>query len=737
MGLEASLDFETRCDVDLKVHGAARYFASNHFRPLILCYSIDGGGVQTWLWGEPVPVDLDRHIRSGGLIRAYNASFERQCLNWLYRNCNWPEVKLEQYRCTAAEAAAMGLPRRLSRAAQALGLPEQKDDGGAALIRFFSNPIKKLEAVPRFRDPADHPDRFEEFINYCRQDVRTEMALSKRVARLSDYEQEIYFLDQKINDRGVRIDRVSALAAIKLVATANDRLNQKLQAVTGGAVSACSEVSKLTNWLLGQGVEIDGLAKDQVLSVLDCNDISSEARQALELRQDAAKTSTTKIKAFLNRASSDGRVRGAFLYHAASTGRWSSIGVNFANLPRPRREFDEANLDLASLFEAFRSCDPDWLETLYGQKLGRPLYLVSDAIRGFVWSAPGHDLISADYSGIEGAVIAWLADEKWKLEAMRDIIADPSKPDMYRVTAAAIMGTTTDVVTKKHPLRQSVGKVSELALGFGGGVSAFVAMAKGYGVDLDSLYVPVWGAAEQVMRDRVTRRYNRLLKSSNKAKTDVLSREAWLACEIIKNGWREKNSAIAALWSDLEAAMRDAIDRPGEQFTAGKCTYLVKNNFLWCRLPSGRCLAYGSPKLVDQVWVKLGDAEESEIMDRREAEKLAQAGEASIEGDATPSISALGVNAISGRYERFNLYGGLASENVTQATARDILAHGMQTVERHGYPIVAHVYDEVVCEVPADFGDLADFERILCQLPDWATGLPLTASGWRGKRYRK
>ena len=733
MGLEASLDFETRCDVDLKVHGAARYFASPHFRPLILCYSIDGGEVQTWLWGKPVPADLDQHIRSGGLIRAYNASFERQCLTWLYHNCGWPKIELKQYRCTAAEAAAMGLPRRLDRAAQALGLPEQKDDNGSWLIRFFSNPIKKTEQPPRFREPEDFSDRFEEFIDYCRQDVRTEMALSKRVARLSDYEQEIYLLDQQINDRGVRIDRVSALAALRLVATAKDRLDAKLREVTGGAVSACSEVSKLTNWLVGQGVEIGGLAKDEVVSVLDTIDLTPEARQALELRQDAAKTSTTKIKAFLNRASDDDRVRGAFLYHAASTGRWSSIGVNFANLPRPRREFEEADLDLAQLFEAFRSCDPDWLETLYGPVLGRPLYLVSDAIRGFVWSAPGHDLISADYSGIEGAVIAWLANETWKLEAMREIIADPSKPDMYRVTAAAIMGTTTEIVTKKHPLRQSVGKVSELALGFGGGVSAFVAMAKGYGVDLDSLYGPVWGAADQPMRDRVTRRYNRLLRAKNKAKTDVLSREAWLACEIIKNGWREKNSAIAALWSDLEDAMRDAIDRPGEQFTAGKCTYLVKNNFLWCRLPSGRCLAYGSPKLIDQVWVKLNGDDDSEIMDRKDAEKLAQAGEATIESDARPSVSALGVNAVSGRYERFGLYGGLAAENVTQATARDILAHGMQTK----YPIVAHVYDEIVCEIPADFGDLADFEKLLCQLPDWAVGLPLTASGWRGKRYRK
>src|SRR5690606_38493764 len=152
------------------------------------------------------------------------------------------------------------------------------------------------------------------------------------------------------------------------------------------------------------------------------------------------------------------------------------MGVNFANLPRPRREFDDAHLDRKTLFEAFRSEDPDWLKFLYGDLLGRPLHLVSDAIRGFIMAAPAHELVQADYSGIEGAVIAWSSGEDWKVAAMYEIIADPSLPDMYRRTAAGIMNTTTDIVTKKYPLRQSVDKVSELALGFGGGVSAFHSM---------------------------------------------------------------------------------------------------------------------------------------------------------------------------------------------------------------------------------------------------------------------
>ena len=124
-------------------------------------------------------------------------------------------------------------------------------------------------------------------------------------------------------------------------------------------------------------------------------------------------------------------------------------------------------------------------------------------------------------------------------------------------------------------------------------------------------------------------------------------------------------------------------------------------------------------------------------MDREVAEAAELKGEVKIEGAASPRITALGVNSVTKKWERHSLYGGLLAENDTMAMERDLLVNGMFKAEAAGYPIIAHVYDEMIAEVPRGWGSVAEFERIICGLPAWADGLPLTASGWRGKRYRK
>lgn len=742
-GLE--IDFETRSAVDLRTRGVYNYMDSPTTEPLMASFKINGGPVMRWRPPQPCPPEIVAHVEAGGMISAHNAAFER--LLWqkiLTPRYGWPETKTEQFRCTAATAAAMALPRDLEGLGAALGLEVQKDKEGKALIRFFSIPRrpKKGEdpAGIYFHEPADYPEKFERFHDYCDVDVITEAEADGRMVPLSDAEQNLYVLSERINDRGIRVDVRSAVAALNLAEKAKKLLDRKMRLATGGYVPSCSNPGKLVEWVQEQGVEMSSAAKADVEELLTIDDLPANVREAIELRQEAAKTSVTKLKAMLNRASADGRVRGTFMYHGASTGRWTSMGVNFANLPRNRRIYESMAPNVEDLFQAFRQEDPDLLPFLYGPELGRPLHLISDAIRGFIWAAPGHELVQADYSGIEGAVAAWLADEKWKVKAMFDIIADPSIPDMYRQTAAGIMNSTTDIITKKHPLRQSVGKTSELALGFGGGVSAFYTMAKGYGVNLDELYEPVWKIAEEGVREKAVKRYAKELKSG-KSRTDVLSREAWIACEIIKVGWRATNPAIAAAWKACEAAIREAVQEPGNITAALKLSDVVKMGFLWCLLPSGRCLAYGAPRLKDQVWACLADGEggwlDAEVMDRDHAEKLVAKGLAKIEGVTSPKATVLGVNGVTKKWERYALYGGLAFQNAVQAIARDLLVNGMRKAEAAGYPVVAHVYDEIICEVPAGYGDLAEFEKLICELPPWAAGLPLTAGGWRGKRYRK
>lgn len=271
---------------------------------------------------------------------------------------------------------------------------------------------------------------------------------------------------------------------------------------------------------------------------------------------------------------------------------------------------------------------------------------------------------------------------------------------------------------------------------------SFVGMARNYNVRLRPLFEPVWANASDELREKAARRFIGVEKR-NKEGARTLGREAWVACEIIKVGWRRQNSKIDDAWELLENAVRDAIRNPGTQFTTlgGRITYLVRNGYLWCRLPSGRCLAYAAPKLKDQMWVKVkcddGTWGDPETMDREEAEKASLRGDVLIQGATSPRITCLGVDKSGKRMVREGLYGGILFENVVQAIARDILQNGMKKAEAAGYPIVFTVYDEIVTEVPRGFGDLQAFEHLICELPSWAAGMPLTAGGWRGKRYRK
>lgn len=734
--MNVEIDFETRSPVDLRKCGAFVYFEHPEARVLLGSYQIDGGPVRRWRLGEPMPSDLHSAVTHAATISAHNAGFEILCFRWLHENEQWTMPAYEQFRCTAATAAAMALPRDLKTLGEVLDLKTQKDKDGARLMRMFSIPDKN----GRFKEAAEHPAEFEAYHKYCDFDVLTEAAADEKLVPLSADEQDLWQLSERINRRGIRIDVRSARAAIRLADKAVAELNAEMAELTGGAVRKVSEVSKLVAWCAEQGAILSGAAKNDIDEALHLVDLPPTVRKALELRQEGAKTSVKKIEAMLSRASNDGRVRGSFMYHGASTGRWTSMGVNFANMPRPRREYENGHLNTQTLFSAFRSEDPAVLRAIYGDDLGRPLHLISDAVRGFVWAAPGHDLVQADYSGIEGAVIAWLADETWKLRAMFDIIADPAIPDMYRQTAARILSLPLDVVDKKHWARQAVGKVSELALGFQGGVAAFASMAAIYGVDLDALYPPVWEKASAEERARAEKRHASVSKRAKEA-SDRMSREAWLACEIIKRGWREQNSAISSSWQEAERAVREAVENPGTVTSAIKCKFVVRIGYLWMQLPSGRCLAYASPRLSSQVWarVRLDDGEWSdpEVMDREDADKQAAKGLCRIEGDTSPKVTFLGVDGTTKKWRRSALYGGLIVQNATQAVARDLLVNGMRKAEAAGYPVIAHVYDEIITEVPRGFGSVEAFERTICEMPAWASGLPLTAGGWRGKRYRK
>ncbi len=373
------------------------------------------------------------------------------------------------------------------------------------------------------------------------------------------------------------------------------------------------------------------------------------------------------------------------------------ITGNTQNMPRGTRTITDPESARPHLLHGSAGL----IEAFYGS----PMYAVSDMLRSCLVASPGHRLMAADYSSIEGRVTAWLAGEADEIEAYRANDAGTG-PGIYEIAAAGIFNITPDKVAK--PQRQ-VGKAATLALGFGGGVLAFKAMADIYQIDMAPVYDILAPITEPEIFERATLRYEECMERGDTG-TDVMSREAWIASEITKVLWRARHPSTVELWRGLQDAARDAVQSPGTITTFGRISFVVRRGFLWCRLPSGRCLAYGGPRIEDRKtpW-----------------------------GATNASVTALGVNSVTKKWERYALYGGLLAENVVQAIARDLMANGMLNAEAAGYPIVMTVHDEAVADVPEGKGSLEEFSSLLCALPAWAEGIPLTASGYEARAYKK
>ena len=707
------LDIESRSAVDLRKTGAHVYFESDTTDVWLACYAFDDEEVQTWWPGEPCPPRIAEHIRAGGMVSGWNvAGFEM--LGWnalLGPKYGWPIPRVEQYDDTAAMAAAMALPRDLAGASAALGLPVQKDMEGRSVMLRMAKPRKPRRGEPDglYWHDADK-ESLQRLAAYCKIDVETERLARRRLVPLSELERRIWLLDAKINNRGVLLDLPLVRAMKQIVEQAQTRLDREMTLATGGYVTAATQVGALTNWLQDNYVPAESLAKSSIKELLNLEDLPTNCRKALELRQEGAKSSTAKLEAAEQVACKDGRARGMLLYHGTSTGRWAGKLLQLQNFPRGTGVIKDPEKAVPDMMRG----DAEWVSFLYGP----PLSAVSDCLRSIIRAAPGHDLISADFSAIEGRVTAWLAEEQWDLDAYR--ANDEGRgPGLYEIAAADIFNVPVATITKKDPRRQ-VGKVAVLALGFAGSVRTFYSMAKNYpDVDMAAAYGPLKDAVASDTFEKAAERYAECLARKDQG-ADQMPREAWIASELTKVMWRAKHPKTVALWKALEVAAFEAVENPGHvRVVNGKVAFLVRMGFLWCRLPSGRCLAYASPKIGD---VEVPWADKTKPPSEREKRK---------------AVTALGVNSVTRRFERYTMYSGLYTENCVQAIARDIMANAMLKAEDAGYPIVMTVHDELVAEVRKDFGTVKEFERLICDLPMWAAGLPLTSGGYRAERFKK
>jgi DNA polymerase len=668
------IDFETRSVLDLRVVGLHRY--ARHASTGMWCMAWARGEEDPALWlpGQPLPAEIATHVAAGGPVYAHNAPFELEIWNQTaVPRRGWPVLRPEQTYCTMAMAYAMGLPGALEDAALAVGLHIRKDMEGRGLMLRMARPRSMAsDGTPVW---WDEPEKLTRLHAYCQHDVRVERELAKRLMPLSDTERKVWLLDYKINQRGVAIDIASAKGAVKLAEIVKERAGERLTEITGGEVTAATALPALKAWMASQGVEVDSLAKQDVVDLLADDKLLPEAvRQALVIRQEVGKASAAKFDVMLNRAGNDGRLRQMYQYHGAATGRWAGRAVQTHNLPRemPSPEVVERVLELV------RTGQHDAIDAIYGP----PVTLLSKCLRSFFVAPRGKRLVSGDWSSIEGRGQAWFAGESWKLRAFAD--ADAKRgPGIYELSYARMFNVPVESIKNPSEERQ-VGKVCELAFGYQGGVGSFHVMAKTYGVKVSD------------------------------AEADEF-----------KTAWRAAHPHIKKTWGETQNAAIAAVRAPGEAFRCGfpgrQAQFKRVGSFLWCLLPSGRAICYPYPRLLEgQYGSELTYMTVPSQDDKRKGKVI----------DDPANVS---------NWARVGTYGGAEFNNIVQGFCRDILASAMLRLDAAGADIVLHTHDDVNLEVGAAKAEGAaeGLRQIMLAAPAWAAGFPLMAKPAIMQRYGK
>ena len=537
-----AIDIETYSPVNLQKCGVHAYASSPEFEILLFGYAFDDGPIDVIdLTREEMPEDLkdaifDQHI----LKTAFNAAFERTCIASYFGMPTPPE----QWSCTAVMARELGLPNSLEQVGVVLGLPDdkQKSKTGRALIRYFSVPCKPTKSNGgRTRNlPVHDPEKWALYVEYNRQDVEAERAIRNKLChfQMTQEEQALWVHDQHINDRGVGVDLVLAEKAVEIDQIIKSRLLQSAKDLTG--LENPKSTAQLKAWIEDTaGIEVDSLNKKNIAAVRSKAD-SNEVDAMLDIRAGLSKTSTEKYNAMLRTVCPDGRIRGLTQFYGASrTGRWAGRLVQMQNLPQnkmPDRDLDTAR-------QLVRSGDLDTLELCFDDIAGT----LSQLIRTAFIPKPGCRFIVADFSAIEARVIAWLADESWRMDVFN------THGKIYEASAEQMFHLPTGSIKKGDPMRQK-GKIAELALGYGGSVGA-----------LKSMGALEMGLAEEELQPLVS-------------------------------AWRDSNPSITEFWWAVDRAVKECVKKKMPTETHG-IRFTCQSGMLFITLFSGRRLAYVKPRI--------------------------------------------------------------------------------------------------------------------------------------------
>lgn len=680
------LDLETYSAVPI-AHGTHAYATSAEI--LLFAYAVDNEPIKVWdcTDGTAMPRYLLEALSNHELtLCAHNAHFDRTILR--HKGYNLPICR---WRCTMAQALAHSLPGSLAALCETYKLltDTAKHKDGKRLIQLFCQPQPSNRKVRRATS-ATHPEDWDAFVAYAQSDIAAMRALDAIMPawNFQGGELALWHLDQKINDRGFAVDTELARAAIKAAALERARLAHRTNVLTNGAVQAATQRDALLKYLATTfNTTLSDLKQASVKSHIANSDYPDALRELLSIRLRSSSTSIAKYQTLIKVVSSDDRLRGTLQFCGAGrTGRWAGRLFQPQNLPRSTLAQQVIDEGIAALKNGDgHSVTSDVIA------------LCSSAVRGCIVAPKNKKLVIADLANIEGRVLAWLAGEDWKVQAFRDFDAGDA-PDIYKLAYAKSFGIRPEYVTKEQ---RQIGKVQELALGYGGGVGAFAAFAAAYDLDLEEM----GRAASDRIPTRIKLKAMQMLNTvkAEKRPTHELSDIAWVVCDSFKRMWREAHPKTVAFWRRLEEAARHAVALSGNTLECLKLKVRCDGAWLRIRLPSGRYLCYPTPRI-----------------------------------DSDKKLSYEGVGQFSRKWGRLHTYGGKLCENATQAVSRDVLASTMQKIEAAGYQIVLSVHDELLTE--ADDNDSYSAEHLSALMtakPEWAEGLPLAAAGFEAHRYRK
>jgi DNA polymerase bacteriophage-type len=663
-------DFETRSELNLKKVGAWRYSTHPSTEVLCLGYALDHGPVKIWRPGMPRPADLIRAIERGAIFEAHNAFFE-WCiwLNVLVKRHGWPMLNMKKIVCTAARAAMACLPRALDNALIVSGLDHRKLDDKA--MKKLSKPRKPTKNDDRVWH--DEPHLFEQLYEYCSGDVVGERALSDILPALSPFERRVFLADFNINLRGLRIDVEFVKAAIKVAGLIERELSAELTDITRGAVMAATERDRLINFLESTGLVLGSIDQETVEDLLYHEELTKTQRRVLELRQEGARSSVSKYKAFMEFLDEE-TVRGLYMYYGANAhGRWSGKGPQPQNLPRgDAKSIDKeakGNVPIeqmvAAIKKAAKTKDTALLRKLFeieeleipGDPKSKrrmvpapPAEVLSTAIRGAFIAREGKTFGVGDYAAIEARVLFWLAEERYGLKIYR------ANGDLYRDMGSVIFNKPPEALDVSF--ERMMGKTVVLGCGYAMGWKKFKLTCKrNYGI--------------------------------------VISNELAKKCVY---AYRNRYKQVPKFWKELEEAAVDCV-RTGMPTSAskGRIWFSMRKGHLVIRLPSGREIFHRHAKIRhDQIQF--------------------------INGKGWPETT------YGGKLCEY-IVSGTARDLLADAIVK-------AEFECDEIDPVMHSHDELVCEgEPGKVGKLV--EKIMLDQPSWSAGLPIKVEAWEGPRYHK